>query len=127
MSPPILISIKPTTNFIGLEGNVTRPQAPKIPPIIPDEISGRNKSFLTLPNLKCDIPETKVVKSSEVWALALASAGGIPNEISKVDEVTPYPIPKAPSIIWAKNPITPTSRTDKLIIIFFQQSIHASE
>lgn len=126
MRPPILKSIEPTTNFIGLESIFTKPQTPKIPPIIPNEVSGHNKSFLMLPNLKCDIPETKVVKTSEVWTLALAIAGGIPNEISKVDEVTPYPIPKVPSIICAKNPIILNSSIDKLSIIF-QQDIYASD
>ena len=86
---PITKSIKPTTSFMGFEGNFTKPQAPIMPPMAPKEANGHNKSFLILPNLKCAAPETRVVKISEVCTLALANSGGIPKEIRKEEEVTP--------------------------------------
>jgi len=76
-----------------------------MPPIALNETNGKIKPRLTLPNLKYDIPDTKETKNSEVWTLALAITGDILMEISKTEELTPYPIPSVPSIICARKPI----------------------
>ena len=43
----------------------------------------------TLPSRQCEKPDAAVVKISAVCTLALATAGGMPSEISAVEQVTP--------------------------------------
>ena len=60
-----------------------------IPPATPG-INNRMNNFLsTLPSLKWEIPETKVVKTSADFTLALASAGGTPVLKRKLAQLTP--------------------------------------
>ena len=62
----------------------------------------------TLPNRQWAVPLASVVPSSAMWTEAEATAGVSPTLSSSVVEVTPYPMPSAPSTSWATNPMSPT-------------------
>src|SRR3954468_17887663 len=59
------------------------------------------------------MPETPVVNVSTVWTAAEAAAGcigGLPMEISRVVDMTPNAIPRAPSTSCAVKPIATKTR-----------------
>jgi len=73
-------------------------------------------NFLSILRIKiCDKPETPVVKTSAVCTLAETIAGGTPIVSNSVEQLTPYAIPNAPSIICAVNPAK-TNNTNSLSI-----------
>ena len=47
--------------------------------------------------------------SSEKWTAAEAAAGATPAAISSVEEVTPYAMPREPSMSWAISPTKPST------------------
>ena len=64
----------------------------------------------TLPKRQCAVPDANVVAISARWTVADAPAALIPRVSSSVVELTPYAMPSAPSISWAKKPISPKAR-----------------
>ena len=60
----------------------------------------------TLPKRQWAMPETSVVTTSPACTEADTVAGARPRVRSSVVDVTPYPIPRAPSMSWATNPDT---------------------
>ncbi len=58
----------------------------------------------TLPSFQCETPETRVVPISEKCTAADAAGGAMPVASSSDDDVTPYPMPSEPSMIWANRP-----------------------
>tara|TARA_B100000035_G_scaffold77630_1_gene64772 strand:+ start:1451 stop:1678 length:228 start_codon:yes stop_codon:yes gene_type:complete len=52
------------------------------------------------------MPDKPVVKTAAICTLALATAGDDPVDKRKDVAEIPYAIPRAPSITWAKNPMT---------------------
>ena len=57
------------------------------------------------------MPETSDVPISEKWTAAEAAAGATPTASSIVEEVTPYPMPREPSMSWASRPTKPRTRS----------------
>ena len=58
----------------------------------------------TFPNRQCERPDTSVVPISLRWMVADAAAGLVPMASSRVVDVTPYAMPRAPSTSWAASP-----------------------
>jgi hypothetical protein len=61
----------------------------------------------TLPSLWWENPETREVPISEKWTAADAAAGATPAARSSVEDVTPYAMPREPSMSWATRPTKP--------------------
>ncbi len=61
----------------------------------------------TLPNLWWEMPETSEVPISEKCTAAEAVAGAMPVASSRVVDVTPYAMPRDPSMSWAMSPTMP--------------------
>jgi hypothetical protein len=87
-------------------GKLLRKAAPIKALIAPGMVSFHKIPLSTFLNQRCDAPDAAVVAISAICIEAEAAAGAIPNIKSNEEDVAPNPIPKEPSISWAKNPIT---------------------
>src|SRR6187401_1035382 len=75
-------------------------------PNTPGKTSLKNNGLSMFLNRICDKPETPVVNTSAVCTAAVATLGSTPKCNNKVVQLTPYAMPKVPSIIWATKPTT---------------------
>ncbi len=90
--------------------------APAKAPIAPGRAIRRTTRQSTLPNRQCATPEASVVPISARCTEADADAGAMPATSSRVEEVTPYAMPSAPSTSWAAKPTS--ARTISLRIAY---------
>lgn len=90
--------------FTASPGKELKKQAPTKAPTDPGKIKPFTTFLSTLPNRKWEMPEAPVVTTSAKWTEAEAMDGEIPKMSSRVVELTPYAIPKEPSISWATKP-----------------------
>ena len=81
-----------------------RTSAPRNAPTAPGTPMRRTTFQSTLPNRQCERPDTSVVPISLRWMVAEAAAGLVPMASSRVVDVTPYAMPRAPSTSWAASP-----------------------
>lgn len=74
-------------------------------------MSSRRKSAeFTLPNALCETADAPVEKHSAACTVELTTAGGSPNDSSRLEAETPYAIPRAPSINCATKPARTNQR-----------------
>lgn len=98
-----------THGFAVSAGRLTRKVAPTKAPTKPGPARMATVRQSTLPSLWWEMPETSDVPISEKCTAAEAAAGATPAARRRVDEVTPYAIPREPSTSWARNPTTPST------------------
>jgi hypothetical protein len=79
-------------------GILERKTAPTNAPIAPGSAILKTKRRSTFFNLMCEIADAMVVTTSAVCTEADAIAGAMPLNMTNDVDVTPYPIPNAPSI-----------------------------
>lgn len=97
---------------MAFPSTLERKYAPIIAPATPGIINLFANDHWTLPSLKWEIPEAKLVKTWAKCTQALATAGGIPIPNNIEFEETPYAMPRDPSMVWA---IKPTNKNHRNI------------
>jgi len=117
MIMPIPSSIKLTKGLASEKDIQERKLAPKTAPTMPGIANLQKKPFSIFPSFQCDNADTKSTNPSDVWMLALAVAGVIPNVINTDTAETPYPIPRAESMKPHTSPTIKNMR--KLSILVF--------
>ena len=78
----------------------------------------------TLPSLWWEKPETSDVPISEKWTAAEEAAGATPAAMSRVDDVTPYAMPREPSMSWARSPTKPSTRSLRMRVVPLWEVCH---
>ncbi|PSK62419.1 hypothetical protein B0E53_05666 [Micromonospora sp. MH33] len=81
-----------------------RKVAPANEPTAPGSAIRPTTRQSTLPNRQCEIPAARVVPISARCTEAEAAAGATPAKSSRVEEVSPYAMPSAPSTSCAASP-----------------------
>ena len=102
----------PETHGLAVAASrLTRKVAPTNAPTNPGTARMPTVRQSTLPSLWWEKPETSEVPISEKWTAADAAAGATPAASSSVEEVTPYAMPREPSMSWARRPTNPRTRS----------------
>src|SRR5262245_66528218 len=101
-----------TNGAITFPSTLARTVAPMMPPITPGIAMRRAMAQSTFRCHQWDAPDAAVVKISAMWTMALACAGGVPNDSMTVVAVTPNAMPSAPSTSCANSPTKKNSHQD---------------